>query len=96
MKEIENKTLKILILWVLRVCYGEALYRIRHRAWAAMDPHGPTKGRKEKKKQGERNWVGGRGAEYESEEEERVRWLFIGISEVGAVKVWSCPWHFAI
>ena len=54
-------------------------------------PHGPTKGRKEKKKQGERNWVGGRGAEYESEDEERVRWLFIGISEVGAVKVWSCP-----
>ena len=37
-------------------------------------PHGPTKERKEKKKQGERNWVGGWGAEYESEEEERVRW----------------------
>ena len=38
-------------------------------------PHGPTKGRKLKNKQGERNWVGGgRGAEYESEDEERVRW----------------------
>ena len=29
------------------------------------------------------------GGGYESEEEERVRWLFIGISEVGAVEVWS-------
>ena len=29
-------------------------------------------------------------AEYESEDEERVRWLFIGIMEVGAVEVWSC------
>ena len=48
------------------------------------------KERKEKKKQGERKWVGGRGAEYESEDKERVRWLFIGISEVGAVEVGSC------
>ena len=52
-------------------------------------PDGPTKERKENRKQGERNGVGGWGAEYESEAEERVRWLFIGISEVGAVEVWS-------
>ena len=28
-------------------------------------------------------------AEYENEEEERVRWLFIGILEIGVVEVWS-------
>ena len=28
------------------------------------------------------------------EEEERVRWLFIGISEVGAVEVWSYSRNF--
>ena len=41
-------------------------------------PHGPMKERKENKKKGERNGVGGWGTEYKSEEEERVRWLFIG------------------
>ena len=45
-------------------------------------PHGPVQERKEKKKLRERNGVGG---EYESEEEERVRWLFVGIPEVSTV-----------
>ena len=31
----------------------------------------------------------GGGTEYESEEEERVRRLFIGILEIAAVEVWS-------
>ena len=34
-------------------------------------------------------WQNTGTAEYEKEEEERVKWLFIGISEVGTVEVWS-------
>ena len=41
----------------------------------------------ERKEETGREKCGGGRAEYESEEEERVRWLFIGIPEVGAVEV---------
>ena len=47
-------------------------------------------GEERKEETGREKLGGGRGAEYQSEDEERVRWLFIGISEVGAVEVWSC------
>ena len=53
-------------------------------------PSWSCEGEERKEETGREKLGGGRGAEYESEDEERVRWLFIGISEVGAVEVWSC------
>ena len=44
-----------------------------------------------KKKQGERNGVGGRGAEYESEAEERVRWLFIEMRKSALLRCGPAP-----
>ena len=54
-------------------------------------PHGPTKERREKKKQGERNGVGRRGAEYKSKAEERVRWLFIEMRKLALLRCGPAP-----
>ena len=50
-------------------------------------PSWTYKAEERKKKQGERNGVGGRGAEYESEAEERVRWLFIEMRKLALIKL---------
>ena len=71
--EKENKTSKILVLLSSSSVLWGFLSRMRRT------PLWIYEGEEGKKKQGERNGVGGRGAEYKSEAEERVRWLFIGM-----------------
>ena len=48
-------------------------------------------GEERKKKQGEMNGVGGGGAEYESEAEERVRWLFIEMRKLALLRCGPAP-----
>ena len=54
-------------------------------------PSWTYEGEERKKKQGEMNGVGGRGAEYESEAEERVRWLFIEMRKLALLRCGPAP-----
>ena len=56
-------------------------------------PSWSYEGEERKEEIGREKWGRGRGAEYERKDEERVKWLFIGISEVGAVEVLLLKLH---
>ena len=59
------------------MCCGDSFGESATAPGQRRTPSWNYEGEERKKKQGERNRLGGTGAEYESEAEVRVRWLFI-------------------